>query len=104
MVTERAFGILVSRRRFLSKYICIKDRSDIVSIIIACCILQNLCKERTIVPAVRAKNPDQDTTVHAKSKIRRNNSNFYPPSTGDTTTINAILQYCSEQNLKKNID
>ncbi|KAG2197489.1 hypothetical protein INT47_003097 [Mucor saturninus] len=94
MAIERAFGILVSRWRFLSKHIYIKDTGDIVGIITACCILHNLCIEMND-PVLEEHNdetsnvdvarPDSsiqsvNSTAYQNGRIRRDNINPYLPS------------------------
>ncbi|KAG2208998.1 hypothetical protein INT47_011138 [Mucor saturninus] len=94
MAIERAFGILVSRWRFLSKHIYIKDTGDIVGIITACCILHNLCIEMND-PVLEEDNdetsnvdvarPDSsiqsvNSTAYQNGRIRRDNINPYLPS------------------------
>ena len=97
MAIERAFGILVSRWRFLSKHIYIKDTGDIVGIITACCILHNLCIEMndpvlelvedepndvtSDEPAARPDSFSQsvNSTAYQNGQTRRDNINPYMP-------------------------
>ncbi|KAG2192927.1 hypothetical protein INT47_002766 [Mucor saturninus] len=91
---ERAFGILVSGRRFVSKHIYIKDTGDIVGIIIAYYILHNLCIEMND-PVLEEDNdetsnvdvarPDSfiqsvNSTAYQNGRIRRHSINPYFPS------------------------
>ncbi|KAG2193062.1 hypothetical protein INT47_012136 [Mucor saturninus] len=43
MAIERAFGVLVARWRFTSKYIYMLDQLKINEMITGCCILHNMC-------------------------------------------------------------
>ncbi|KAG2191676.1 hypothetical protein INT47_010268 [Mucor saturninus] len=43
MAIERAFGVLVARWRFTSKYIYMLDQLKINEVITGCCILHNMC-------------------------------------------------------------
>lgn len=43
---ERCFALLVQRWRFLFKYVYIHDPLRLVKVIVACCVLHNVCLER----------------------------------------------------------
>lgn len=64
MTIERAFGLLVSRWRFLGHHVYIKSTKDICRIIVVSCILHNLC--------INANDPDFPIEENTRIDIQDN--------------------------------